>query len=110
MYERIEAAKEIKMKSSGEKRFKLKRGFLIALACTAGAVALLCVYCSQDSKLKSIHAAQKELQEQIDALESEEERMEYMIEYAQSDEYLLQYAREKLGYIKPGEIKFDIED
>lgn len=98
------------MKSSGKKRFKLKRGFLIALACTAGAIALLCVYCSQESKLKSIYAEQNELQGQIDALGSEEERLEYMIEYAQSDEYLLQYAREKLGYIKSDEIKFDIED
>ena len=98
------------MKPKKKKRIRPKRGFLIALACVAGAVVIFCVFCSQESKLKSIYAQQEELQGEIDALGSEEERMEYMIEYAKSEEYLLQYAREKLGYIKPDEIKFNIED
>ena len=37
---------------------------------------------------------------------AEGERLERMLEYMQTDEYLLQYAREKLGYVFPGDIKF----
>jgi hypothetical protein len=33
-----------------------------------------------------------------------------MIEYAKSDEYRVQYAREKLGLVLPDDIKFDITD
>ena len=32
-----------------------------------------------------------------------------MIEYAQSEEYILQYAREKLGFVKPDDIQFSVE-
>ena len=32
-----------------------------------------------------------------------------MIEYSGSESYLIQYAREKLGYVRPDEIKFDID-
>ena len=43
-------------------------------------------------------------------LQNEEQRLEYMIEYAKSEEYLIQYAREKLGFVLPDDVKFDIED
>ena len=46
------------------------------------------------------------LQAQLDALRVEEERLERMLEYMQTDDYLLQYAREKLGYVFPDDIKF----
>ena len=44
------------------------------------------------------------------ALQAEEQRLEYMIDYAKSDEYRVQYAREKLGLVLPDDIKFDITD
>ena len=49
------------------------------------------------------------MSEEYAALQIEKQRIEYMIEYAQSEEYLLQYAREKLGYVKPGDVKFSVE-
>jgi len=46
------------------------------------------------------------LQTELDKLKVEQERLERMLEYMQTDDYLLQYAREKLGYVFPNDIKF----
>lgn len=80
---------------------------LLTLICLifAGAVIL-----SQRAKLNEIAAKQAALDEQYAALQAEEQRLEYMIEYAKSDEYRVQYAREKLGLVLPDDIKFDITD
>ena len=80
---------------------------LLTLICLifAGAVIL-----SQQVKLNEIAAKQAALDEQYAALQAEEQRLEYMIEYAKSDEYRVQYAREKLGLVLPDDIKFDITD
>ena len=43
-------------------------------------------------------------------MENEQQRVEYMIEYAHSEEYKLQYAREKLGYVHENDVKFEIGD
>ena len=77
---------------------------LLTLICLifAGAVIL--------SQLNEIAAKQAALDEQYAALQAEEQRLEYMIEYAKSDEYRVQYAREKLGLVLPDDIKFDITD
>ena len=64
------------------------------------------VYLSQQTKLKSISEQKTELQSELDALSIEEERLERTLEYMQTDEYKLQYAREKLGYVFPDDIKF----
>lgn len=80
---------------------------LLTLICLifAGSVIL-----SQQAKLNEIAAKQAALDEQYAALQAEEQRLEYMIEYAKSDEYRVQYAREKLGLVLPDDIKFDITD
>ena len=61
------------------------------------------------SKLDAIAEEQAQLQEVIAAQNEEKARLEYMIEYSGSESYLIQYAREKLGYVRPDEIKFDID-
>ena len=57
----------------------------------------------------AIAEEQAQLQEVIAAQNEEKARLEYMIEYSGSESYLIQYAREKLGYVRPDEIKFDID-
>lgn len=82
------------------------------LAFFTGAIlvaVLAMVLVSQERKLADIRQEQQVLAEEHAALQLEKQRIEYMIEYAQSEEYLLQYAREKLGYVKPGDIKFSVE-
>ena len=64
---------------------------------------------SQEGKLHAIAAEQAALNEEYDSLLIEKQRIEYMIEYAQSEEYILQYAREKLGFVMPDDIKFSVE-
>ena len=64
------------------------------------------VYLSQQTKMSSIQQQKEELQKNLNALTVEEERLERMLEYMQTTEYLLQYAREKLGYVFPDDIRF----
>lgn len=79
-------------------------------------LTLLCVifagivFLSQNSKFAEIAQKQSELDAQYAALQAEEQRLEYMIEYAKSAEYRVQYARERLGLVLPDDIKFDITD
>lgn len=64
------------------------------------------VYLSQQTKLTSIAEEKSVLQTQLDGLTVEKERLERMLEYMQTNEYLLQYAREKLGYVYKDDLKF----
>ena len=64
------------------------------------------VYLSQRTKLRSIDAEKAILQKELDSLTVEQERLERMLEYVRTNDYLLQYAREKLGYMYPSDYKF----
>ncbi|NLI55051.1 MAG: hypothetical protein GX417_12145 [Clostridiales bacterium] len=64
------------------------------------------VYLSQQTKLKSIAEQKVELQTELDSLNVQQERLERMLEYMQTTDYLIQYAREKLGYVFEGDWKF----
>jgi cell division protein FtsB len=93
--------------AKGKGKFKVRFRFA-ALAFLAGACVIGAVFYAQEQKLKEIYQEQSELQAKYDTLQNEKQRTELMIEYAHSDEYLLEYAREKLGYIKENEIQFEI--
>ncbi len=80
---------------------------LLTIVCVAAACF---VYIAQEQKVKEIQEETASLQAEYDALLSEKQRVEYMIEYAQSDTYRIQYAREKLGYVGENDIKFNIEE
>ena len=64
------------------------------------------VFLSQQTKLKSIAEDKIALQAELDSRKVEQERLERMLEYMQTTEYLVQYAREKLGYVFPDDWKF----
>lgn len=64
------------------------------------------VFLSQQTKLKSIAEEKVTLQTELDAYKVEQERLERMLEYMQTTEYLVQYAREKLGYVFSDDWKF----
>lgn len=78
---------------------------LLMLVCV---VAAGFVFVSQEKKLNEIKKETASLEEEYAELLSEKQRVEYMIEYAQSDTYRIQYAREKLGYVGENDIKFEI--
>ena len=64
------------------------------------------VYLSQRTKLSSIAEKKIELQTKLDAKKVEQERLERMLEYMQTTDYMIQYAREKLGYVFQDDWKF----
>lgn len=64
------------------------------------------VYLSQQTKLSSIAEQKVELQTELDAKNVEKERLERMLEYMHTTDYMIQYAREKLGYVFPDDFKF----
>lgn len=64
------------------------------------------VYLSQQTKLDSIAEQKTQLQTDLDGLKVEEERLERMLEYMRTTDYMIQYAREKLGYVFEDDWKF----
>ena len=80
---------------------KRMRAFAVGFVALAFIIAAVLI--SQQKKLDAI------AEEVIAAQNEEKARLEYMIEYSGSESYLIQYAREKLGYVRPDEIKFDID-
>ncbi len=89
-------------------KFRITPKFIALLA--ALCVVFACaIFVSQEQKLNEIAEQEAARQAEYEALQNEEQRLQYMIEYAKSEEYLLQYAREKLGFVLPDDIKFDIE-
>ena len=74
--------------------------FMILIAVMLG------IKLSQQTKMDRIAEEKAQLTSEYAALEVEQERLERMLEYMQTDDYLMQYAREKLGYVFPNDIKF----
>lgn len=64
------------------------------------------VYLSQQTKLTTIADEKVQLQSELDQKKVEEERLERMLEYMRTTDYMIQYAREKLGYVFPDDFKF----
>lgn len=79
---------------------------MLTIVCVVMACA---VFVTQEQKFSEIRAETQALEQEYEALLNEQQRVEYMIEYAHSTDYLLQYAREKLGYVRENDIKFNIE-
>ncbi|MBQ3131990.1 MAG: septum formation initiator family protein [Clostridia bacterium] len=90
-------------------RKKNKRARAASVVGFIAVLIIAVVLYSQEVKLRAIYAEQAQLEEVIAGQQEEMDRLEYMIEYTGSESYLIQYAREKLGYVRPDEIKFDIE-
>ncbi|MBQ3663572.1 MAG: septum formation initiator family protein [Clostridia bacterium] len=88
-----------------KKKFRLRAGYVILafllLVCILGGV-----YLSQETRIETIAAEKATLQSELDKLKVEEERLERTLEYMGTNDYLLQYAREKLGYVYRNDIKF----
>lgn len=93
-------------KKNRKKNKRMKTASLAGIICV---LIIGVVLYSQEVKLRAIYAEQQELQQQIAGQEEEMDRLEYMIEYTGTESYLIQYAREKLGYVLPDEIKFDVK-
>ena len=90
------------------KKYRFKPRFILIVVVVLLAITGAVLF-SQEQKLSAIDAQKQVLTDEYDDLLNEKQRLEYMIEYSKTDEYLIQYAREKLGFVAPDDIKFDIK-
>lgn len=93
------------MAKKKHKQFHIKVGYIM-LAFLLAFCILGGIYLSQETRLTAIADEKDTLQAELDGLKVEEERLSRMLEYMQTNDYLLQYAREKLGYVYPDDYKF----
>ena len=91
---------------STNKKYKRRRivlilGVVVPLLCYAGFVF------SQNLKTYNNLKAQRIIAEQeYEEAQQENEQLEQEVEFTKTDDYIVQKARELLGYVKPGEVKF----
>ncbi len=88
------------------KQSALLRPQHILLGCFFVLLALTFVYVSQSAKLAEIEKERALLNERYEAMLLEEQRLNGMLGYVQTDDYMKQYARERLGYVSPDDYKF----
>ena len=62
------------------------------------------------AQANEIEKAKQQKLEELRALELKLDTMQGKIQYTESEEYLLRYAREYLGYMLPGDIRIDVEN
>ena len=93
--------------STGKKRSGIAA---FALLCAiAVLVCLTAISFVNNMKAKAeLDAQYSALEDENRALKMEEELLRTMLDYSQSKEYLIQLARERYGFVRPGEIVFDI--
>jgi len=76
------------------------------IACIAMLAYIGILFIQQESELHAIEQQKLELQEQIEQTQAEGESYQSAIDKAESDSYVEQEARDKLGLIKDGELQF----
>ncbi|MCR5611540.1 MAG: septum formation initiator family protein [Clostridiales bacterium] len=82
--------------------------FIAAALFFVGFVVFIAVeFHQQKEKLTELNQERWRLQERVDELTREQERLQSDIEFTKSLEGLLQYARDHLGYIEPGDTRID---
>lgn len=60
----------------------------------------------QNRRLAALEAEEAQLTEVLAERQLEQSRLEHMLDYASTDSYVEQVARDVLGWVKPGETKF----
>ncbi len=86
-------------------RFRFERLiFPAALLVALGffAVTLL----DQQARMDDMIAEEAQIQEELEDLSTERDRLDRMIDYAETDAYIEQMARDVLGWVKEGETRF----
>ncbi len=78
----------------------------LLIVCFVAAIAVTVV--KQNKKLDELYSEKQRLTERLDELKRDYERVEGLIEYSGSEEFLLRYARENLGYLYENDIRFTV--
>jgi len=103
-------ARSVDKQKQAKRRRRRFRPVHVFLCCLLVVGAMGAVMVTQEAKLHEIAEEQNTLQAQLDRQLLEEQRLNRMQEYVETDEYLAQYAREKFGYVLPEDFKFYREE
>lgn len=92
-----------------------RRIYYIAIAVLAVLIAVTLFIVIPEAERRTAQAneiekAKQQKLEELRALELKLDTMQGKIQYTESEEYLLRYAREYLGYMLPGDIRIDVEN
>lgn len=92
-----------------------RRIYYMAIAVLAVLIVVtLCIVIPETERrtaqANEIEKAKQQKLEELRALELKLDTMQGKIQYTDSEEYLLRYAREYLGYMLPGDIRIDVEN
>ena len=93
------------MSKSKTLRFKWQKLILPLLLLVAVAGIAFAVM-EQESTLSALEQQEQELTTLLDEMHTERDRLERMIDYAGTDAYVEQMARDVLGWVKDGETRF----
>ena len=97
-------------KLSHERKIMKNTMLMILLVVCILFVALFIGGYRLNKKVDSALATKAELQDQIKDEETRKEEIEALEEYMQTDEYIREVAREKLGLVDEGDIIFRVDD
>ena len=77
--------------------------FVLPVILAVSLVAIALVILEQEAVLSSLEEQEEQLNEQFSELNTERDRLERMYDYATTDAYVEQMARDLLGWVKDGE-------
>lgn len=88
---------------------KVTKRFFVVLFCGVVVYAGIALF-SQYKEMRRLQAEYATLSQQKTDSEMEMDKLLHMLQTAQTDAYIESVAREKLGWVKPGETRYVIED
>lgn len=102
-------------KKTRKRIHRRRRIYYIAIAVLAVLIAVTLFIVIPEAERRTAQAneiekAKQQKLEELRALELKLDTMQGKIQYTESEEYLLRYAREYLGYMLPGDIRIDVEN
>ena len=92
-------------------RVKTKKGmWIVALVAVVLSISMLTGRARLTKTSSALAVEQSRLQQQIDTAKEKKKELDNQETYMQTDEYIQEVAREKLGMVKDGEILFKAKE
>jgi len=88
---------------------KLNKRRLLTITCIALLVYIGVLLLQQEGMLHSLDQQKQDIQKEIETVKVEGKEFESAIDYTESDSFVEQEARDKLGLVKDGELQFVVK-
>ncbi len=90
------------------KKRRMTKRFKFILVVAAVAYALV-IFATQETEFKKLQERSGELEAQLGDSRLKIEELQHKIDYSKTDEYAQKAARDTLGWVKDGELKFTVK-